>query len=401
MVTYSLSGTVTLTPAQYIAGTSVRVNDDRIGGLGEKAELDIDLAGATVAPALINAHDHLLGNYWPKVGHGPYPTWREWDIDLKASDVYRERSKISNEDLYLIGSFRNLISGVGTVSDHVPHALNAPLIPKMPIRIIKDYTLAHEVSRYDLKWGDGVKKEHDRAQKNDIPFITHIEEGFDEESKRGIDRLIREKALSDHTVLVHGLALSATDIKAIAAAKAHLVWCPTSNMFMFDRTGDVRSWQKNGISVSLGTDSPMSGGINLLEELRFARDVYRTRYGAALSDRDIVSMVTENPAKALRLNGLGTLEKNAVADILVVNGADGYRSLVNAELRDIRLLIREGKPVYGDESCIPLFEHCSVPYNRIRVRGAAKVTAFDIRGLLSRVRTSVGYSKELPFLPIE
>ncbi len=383
-----------------MADSSVRVRGNNIDAVDEKAEFDLPLKDTTISPAFINAHDHLLGTYWPKVGHGPYPTWREWDIDLKASDVYKERSKISNEDLYLLGSFRNLISGALTVSDHVPHTLNDPLIPKMPVRIIRDYALAHEVSRYDLKWGDGVAKEHAKAVAKDIPFITHIEEGFDEESKRGIDKLIRDKALSDHTVLVHGLALSAADTKAIARAQAHLVWCPTSNMFMFDRTGDVRAWRKNGINVSLGTDSPMSGGINILEEMRFARDTYAARYGETLSDRDIVAMVTVNPAKALRLTGLGTLEKNATADIIAVNGTGGYRALVNAGLRDIRLVIHEGRPVYGDEMCIPLFEQCSVKYARIRVAGVAKVTSYDITGLLSRIRTSAGYSKELPFLPI-
>lgn len=403
-MTYSLSGATFITPHRVAEG-ALAVRGEKIVGFGEAETVDLPLTGAVVAPAFINAHDHLLGSYWPKIGHGPYNNWREWDDDLKASPLYAERSKIANEDLYLIGSYRNLIAGTLTVSDHIPHKVNDPFIPNMPIRIIKDYALSHEVSSYDLKWGDGPKKEHARAIENDIPYITHIEEGFDEESKKGIDKLLRMNALSDHTVLIHGIALSAKDIAIIAKKQAHLVWCPASNWFMFNKTGNIAAWRKAGINVSLGTDSPMSGGENILEEMRFAQKLYpRLKSDGALTDNDMVMMTTVHPAQALRLPKLGALEKNFIADIIAVDnrdGGDGYHALVNASLKDIRLVIRSGVPVYGDADFAPFFEHCGISFHHCTVEGKAKICRYDMKALLLRVRKAVGFPKEIPFLPVE
>jgi cytosine/adenosine deaminase-related metal-dependent hydrolase len=60
----------------------------------------LDLKGASVVyPGLINAHDHLQGNYLPPVGpkSGFYLTWLPWDNDLKGSATFTERSKLSRE----------------------------------------------------------------------------------------------------------------------------------------------------------------------------------------------------------------------------------------------------------------------------------------------------------------
>jgi len=59
---------------------------------------------------------------------------------------------------------------------------------------------------------------------------------------KGIDYLKEYNALDEYTVLVHGIALSDEDIEEIAKTKASLVWCPNSNYFMFEKTGNVKKW---------------------------------------------------------------------------------------------------------------------------------------------------------------
>jgi cytosine/adenosine deaminase-related metal-dependent hydrolase len=53
------------------------------------------------------------------------------------------------------------------------------------------------------------------------------------------------------------------------------------------------------INVCIGTDSPMSGGLNLLEEMKFDKKLYKKLYGEELPDETIYRMVTVNPAKVL------------------------------------------------------------------------------------------------------
>ncbi len=354
-----------------------------------------------VYPGFVNGHDHLLGNYFSRVGRGPYINWLPWDNDLKAAKVYQERGKLTNYEIYQLACLKHLISGVTWVSDHIPHVVNDKFIPHMPIHVISRYTLAHEVSSYDLKWGD-PKTEHAKAQKENMPFVTHIEEGFDEEAMKGIDYLKEYGALTPHTVMVHGIALSDQDIQDIANAGAHLVWCPTSNKFMFDQTADIKKWLDYKVNVSLGTDSPMSGSMNLLEEIQFATNIYEQMYGSKLTGRDVFSMITANPAKAFRIPA-GDLNEGSPANFIITHKTteNPYDNILNLKLADIALVVVSGKPIYGDFSFAPLVQSLKIQHWKIEVEGEEKFLA--VRGmlkLLKKVKTLLGYPKYLPFLPI-
>lgn len=354
-----------------------------------------------VYPGLINAHDHLLGNYYPKVGKGPYLNWLPWDNDLKDAKIYQERARFTNYEIYFLGCLRNLISGVTWISDHIPHSVNEKFISHLPINVVSRYTLAHECSSYDLKWGE-PKTEHALAKKEKIPFITHIEEGFDEEAKKGVDYLKEWGILDEYTMMIHGVALSDQDIKDIGKANAHLVWCPTSNVFMYNQTADVKSWIKNKINVSLGTDSPMSGGINLLEEIHYAQYCYEKMYGQELDGRMLFNMVSKNPAKALRIDA-GNLDEGSPANFTVVKKLvdNPYENLLKIKLSDIALVVVNGKPSYGDYEFSPLLKDLKIQHWKVSVEGTKKFLA--VRGslkLLKKVKNNLGYNKYLPFLPL-
>jgi len=343
----------------------------------------------------------MLGTYFPRVGNGPYLNWLPWDNDLKDSVIYKERAKFTNYELYFLSSLRNIISGVTWISDHIPHSVNEKFIDHLPINVIKNYTLAHEVSSYDLKWGD-PKTEHEKAKKNKIPFITHIEEGFDQESMKGIDYLKEYNALDEYTVLVHGIALSDEDIEEIAKTKASLVWCPNSNYFMFEKTGNVKKWIEKNINVCLGTDSPMSGGMNILEEINFANYLYQKLHSSALDPRTLFNMITINPAKAFRIPA-GTLKENTPANIVITKKVkpDPYENISYIKLSDISLVIINGKPVYGDINFKNILEYFKIPYWEVNIENKDKFVA--IRGtlkILREIKNKIEYFKYLPFLPI-
>jgi len=401
---FSLSVKTMVTPDEVVTDAHIRIQSGKIIDFAVSEGKNYTLQKKHILfPALFNAHDHLFGTYYPKIGDGPYICWFPWDFDLKSSEVYKERNKNTPFELYMIGSYKNLLSGVTTVHDHIPHNINDPFIAKLPIRVLKDYALSHEASAYDLKWGDGIDIEHKKAVKSNIPYVTHIEEGWDQESMRGIDILVEHNALTEHTVMIHGIAFSRKDIELIARSGANFIWCPGSNMFMFGKTAKVKEIISAGINTSIGTDSPSSGEINLLDEIRFAKKVYQDLYHEELDDKQIVRMITVNPAKAFRMQDkIGSIERGKLGDLLVVegNGKEPYTSLVNARLSDIALIFMEGKPLYGDTEFSEIFEDLGSDFNRITIEGKDKYVVGDPLALMDKLRKTVGFHKELPFLPI-
>ncbi|WP_461254085.1 amidohydrolase family protein [Treponema sp. R8-4-B8] len=387
------------------------------GDLGVKGEkivspggiVKIDLKGKSfVYPSLINTHDHLQGNYRPPVGPKKgtyYLTWLPWDNDLKASETFKERSKLSREDLYALSGYKCLFSGVTTVNDHFTHEINSQILPTLPIRAIQEYCIEHECSSYDLKWGEGIEIEHKKAKQNNWPFITHLSEGFDDEAMHSIEKLEKLNVLDDHCLFVHCIAFSDEDIKKTAKAGASVSWCGFSNMFMFNVTAKVRKMIKAGVNITIGTDSSASGSANILEEMKYDRELYQKLYGEDLPAKKIFEMVTINAAKAFRMQDrVGALEEGLLGDIIVLKGknSDPYENFVNAGMKDIELLALAGNPIYGEMRFLDIFNG-KLPsgYTQIKVGNREMFVKGDPAGLYNEVRKKIGFKKILDYLPFE
>ena len=366
-----------------------------------------------VYPSLINAHDHLQGNYRPPVGPKKgsfYLTWQPWDNDLKASGIFTERSKMSREELYILSSYKCIFSGVTTVNDHFPHALNKDILPKLPIRAFLEYGLAHEATSYDLKWGDGIEVEHAKAVKNNWPFITHLCEGFDHEAMHSLDYLEKLGVLDNHCLLIHCIGLSDADIKKAAKAGVSVALCPTSNMFMFNVTAKIRKMIDAGLNLTIGTDSSATGPANLMEEIRNLRQFYQKMYGEDLSPKMIFEMVTINCAKAFWMQDcIGSLDDGKLADILVLKAHcdDPYENLASTCMEDIELLTLAGKPIYGERRFLDIFkdlksaEGLPEGYSEVIVGNRPMFVIGNPAALYREIRSRVGFKKILDFLPFD
>ena len=396
-----------ITPTKQIANGHLSVKNNKIDKIGRGAgslSMQVDLNGLLVFPGLIDCHDHLLGTYLPRVGdRKPYMNWLMWDNDLKASPIYAERQQIESADLYLMGGFRHLITGVTTVQDHMPHFVQDIFKQDAPIRIVDNFAMAHSIGSFALKWGEGIEREHDLALEKNIPFITHCSEGFDAETKNSVSVLAEKNALSKQTVLVHGIAFSDADIELLAQNQVNVVWCPVSNLYMFEITARVKELREKGVNVVLGTDSPMSGSVNIFEEFYIAKSYYASHYNEYLPDKDLVDMVTTNAAEAMCLPDLGTLVEGNRADFIVIYGDPirPYESLIEMSFENIMLVVIDGRPRYADQIFIPVFEALDIDYQKVKVVNNKKIVAGDILGLLDRVRKAVGFKKELAYLPVE
>ena len=404
---YTLTGGAVVSHGKKEHDNSLNIQGEKIAS--KRGYVSVNLRGESyVYPSLINTHDHLQGNYLPPVGPQPgtnYLTWLPWDNDFKASPVFQERSVLSREELYALSGYKCLFSGVTTVNDHFPLKLNSEILPTLPIRAIQEYTLAHECSSYDLRWGDGIEPEHQRAVENKWPFITHLCEGFDGEAMHGVQALENLKILDKYCLLIHCISLSDDDIHRVAKAGASVAWCPCSNMLMFNVTAKIRKMIKAGINITIGTDSSATGSVNLLAELKYGRDLYRSMYGEDLPAKKMFDMVTRNAAKALWMHDrIGTLDEGMLGDILVLKSShdDPYENLVNASMEDIELLVLAGNPVYGETRFLDIFYGKLPPdYTNIEIGGRDMFVKGDPAGLYNGIRQKVGFRKMLDYMPFD
>ena len=403
---YTLAGGTIVSHGRKIRAGDLSVRDEHI--VSRRSPIAVDLRSSYVYPSLINTHDHLQGNYRPQVGPKPgtyYLSWLPWDNDFKASASFKERSKLSREELYALSGYKCLFSGVTTVNDHFPQKMNSELLPTLPIRAISEYGLAHECSSYDLRWGDGIDSEHARAVKNKWPFITHLCEGFDGEAMYGIQALENFRVLDRHCLLVHCISFGDEDIRKVVQAGASVAWCGCSNMLMFNVTAKVRKMIRAGVNLTIGTDSSATGSANLFAELKYDRELYRRMYGEDLSAKKMFNMVTYNAAKAFWMQDkIGTLSEGKLADILVLKArsSDPYENLVNAAMQDIELLVLAGRPIYGEMRYIDIFAG-KLPsgYTQIRIGGRTMFVKGDPAGLYRGIRRKVGFKKMLDFMPFD
>ena len=217
-----------------------------------------------------------------------------------------------------------------------------------------------------------------------------------------MDALTQSDAVGRNTVVVHGIALRPQDMQRMGQAGASVCWCPASNLYLYSQTANIPALLEARVNVTLGTDSTMTGSLDLLDEVRTGRQVLRTQTGEDPSPRWLVQLMTTRAAYALMLDDQrGRIAAGYAADLLILpdGGLDPYTALIEAEPADIALLIRGGVPVYGDEDYFSLFEQFTPSFARVLVSDKPKLIAGDLPGLLNRVSESIGRPVDLPFLP--
>ena len=334
----------------------------------------VDLRGDRMLPGLINAHDHLQLNNFPRLKYRErYESVSQWiaDIDTqRATDpAIAESARVARDLRLRLGGVKNILSGVTTVAHHDPWypVLGAS---DFPCRVLPDYGWAHSLA---LEGEIKVRESHRRTPANRRWFI-HAGEGVDAAARREFSTLEGLECIAANTLLIHGVAFTAAERERLAARGAGLLWCPSSNFFLLGDTADCADLIAQG-RVALGSDSRLSGAGDLLDELAVARE------SCGVAEADLATMVTSVAAQLLGLPDRGALRAGALADCVIL---PRDLPLSAAHRADLRCVMLGGVMRYGDED---LAQVLMAPERRVPVTvdGRPKIVE---RGIAEFLRTS-------------
>jgi len=183
--------------------------------------------------------------------------------------------------------------------------------------------------------------------------VIHLSEGTDAAALNEFYTWQGWGMLDSTTVIIHGIPYGPAEFTQMAAAGVSLVWSPRSNLQLYGATANIPAAMAAGVPVSLGVDWCVSGSKGILQELSVADSLNQTAFGNSITDQQLVEMVTVNPARALgRASDLGRIAPGYLADFTVVSPGPGsaVRALIEATPHDVRLVMVEGRALYGIET---------------------------------------------------
>lgn len=409
-----LRGTI-VTPDEIIAPGWVVVENGRIQTISSQrpnvpGAIEIDTEGI-ISPGLIDLHNHVIWNVIPR-----------WEPDELFLNRYEWR--FGNEDYQKIrtsfgdlrsdyfcdmntyGEVRALVGGTTSILATENKLCIRGLVRNLDfysgfytLPIIQDY--AHIRNYIDLPIETDRIQQFLRDDKSEAFFI-HLAEGRGPAMRAEFNQLDEKGLLTKKTVIIHGIALDSDQFKRMSEQGASLIWSPRCNLELYGQTADILSALDAGVTVALAPDWAITGSSSILDELHVAAEWNSLYLDRRLSDQQLVGMVTKTPAVIAGISEeVGTISEGKYADLLVLSGdtLQPYRSLVEADPGDVRLVLINGVPVYGDRGLMKLFWAPS-EFTEMEIMGKTKaLTLPDFPALVTRLEQALS-SHELELAPI-
>ena len=294
--------------------------------------LSFNFSNAIAFPGLINSHDHLEFNLFPKLGNKIYNDYIEWGNDINEQNKKQIESvkKVPKELSYQWGLYKNLICGVTTI---INHGKNFNTQYNNLPDVYFNYNYLHSLS-IEKKWKIKLL-----FKVNRLPVLIHIGEGINKESINEIDELIKWNIFKKDLIGIHAIAMNEKQSKQFKA----IIWCPDSNSFLYNKTANIPLLKKH-TNILFGTDSTLSANWNLWNHLRLARDL---NY---LNDDELFFSISETASKVWGLKSKCKIEINKSADIVICKKKykNNWESFYSINPEDILLILKNGIVVFID-----------------------------------------------------
>ena len=365
VVTLNDAGDIIPNARVWVAGGKIQAMARPGEALPDAAKNAVVLPGPMVIyPGIIDLHNHPEYAIYPLMPisskYRDRYEWRWYD------DAYNRRITYPQEVLtrayYLdlglevgrYGEYKALAGGTTTLQGgrtNLPYSKEECLVRNIENSAVEPRMAS---SRVDL--GRSAKEWADmQAERQKGMLVLHLAEGPSPRMAGEFGVLKESNLLGPELIAIHGVGLTESQLKEMAAAGAKLVWSPLSNFMLYGKTANVQAARRAGLPVSLAPDWAPSGSKSSLAELKVADLVNKHELRGLFSDRDLVEMLTRKPAQAMGWDKrLGQIAPGYLGDLLVLDERhpDPYRNMIVATEENIQLVLVRGEPLYGDSAML-------------------------------------------------
>ena len=330
----------------------------------------INCPGATVTPALINAHDHLgYVHHTPgKWGEERFDHRHDWRIGKNGHSNQNVSGGASLKqkqwaELRQLMSGTLAIAGSGGVNGFLRN-IDQNFVDTLGLGGInvhyQTFPLGDSNGNLLESGCDYPDIDKSSVLQNDC-YLPHVSEGINKAARNEILCLTgrQEGAIDlakENSAFIHSIGIIASDGEELANSRTAVIWSPRTNISLYGNTAPVTMLKNQSVLIGLGTDWIASGSMHMLRELACVDYLNKNHFAQSFSDYEIWKMATVNNAAALRiLDVTGAIRSGLIGDIVVFDGKDAenpYRAVIAGHEKKIALVLRGGKVFYGDEDVV-------------------------------------------------
>lgn len=353
---------VTQNPSRETIEGSVYIEDDRIVEVGDvKVEADrvVDCKGKVVIPGLINTHNHVANTLIRGCADDVH-------LEEMLEKTFEFDAKVTRRDVQvgaLLGCLEMIRSGTTTFvdmfywEDEIARAVRESGMRASLGWAVLDEELSTQRGRPIDNCASFISKHRSEelinpvvalmgvyvcseetfmagkqlAEDEDVVLHMHLSETrkevYDHQSKVGlrpIEWLDRIGFLTDRLLAAHVGWVTIGEVRMLANHDVKISHCPVSNMKL--ATGGVAPLPEmfaNNVTVSLGTDSPVSNNsMDMFETMKFCALLHKAdRWDARVFDaQKVLDLGTIDGARAIGMeNEIGSIEEGKSADVVVLD----------------------------------------------------------------------------------